>query len=78
MPELANVPFVVFGNKIDKKEALKEDEIREMFGLQFHQTYGKDASTRNEGNRPIELFMCSVVRRAGYQNGFEWLGQFIK
>ena len=28
MPELQNVPFVVFGNKIDKKESLKEDEFR--------------------------------------------------
>ena len=47
MPELSNVPFVVFGNKIDRKEALKEEELREVMGLSFHQTYGKDASTRN-------------------------------
>lgn len=36
MPELANVPFVIFGNKIDKREALKEEEIREIMGLPFH------------------------------------------
>ena len=36
MPELANVPFVIFGNKIDKKESLKEDEIRDVLGLPFH------------------------------------------
>ena len=29
MPELQNVPFVIFGNKIDKKESLKEEEMRE-------------------------------------------------
>jgi GTP-binding protein SAR1 len=36
MAELQNVPFVVFGNKIDKKESLKEDEMREALGLHFH------------------------------------------
>jgi len=66
MPELSNVPFVIFGNKVDKKEALKEEELREVMGLPFHQTYGKNASTSNPGARPIELFMCSVVKRAGY------------
>jgi GTP-binding protein SAR1 len=42
MPELATVPFVVFGNKIDKKDSFKEEELREYLGLQFHNTYGKD------------------------------------
>ena len=36
MPELSQVPFVVFGNKIDRKEALKEEEIRDALGLHFH------------------------------------------
>ena len=36
MPELSNVPFVVFGNKVDKKDALKEEELREVIGLPFH------------------------------------------
>ena len=29
MPELQNVPFVVFGNKIDKRDALQEEPFRE-------------------------------------------------
>ena len=42
MQELQNVPFVVFGNKIDKKEALSEEQVREIFGLNYHQTFGKN------------------------------------
>ena len=60
MPELGNVPFVVFGNKIDRKDSFKEDEMREHLGLHFHQTYGKDPKHKNPGARPIEVFMCSV------------------
>lgn len=36
MPELEKVPFVVFGNKIDMKDSLKEEDLREVLGLQFH------------------------------------------
>ena len=78
MAELQNVPFVVFGNKIDKKESFKEEELRDFLGLHFHQTYGKDPKQKNPGARPIEVFMCSVKARAGYSDGFEWLGSFFK
>ena len=44
MPELSNVPFVVFGNKIDKKESLKEEELRGVLNLPYHTTWGKEAS----------------------------------
>ena len=42
MAELQSIPFVIFGNKIDKRDALKEEELREYFGLHYHQTMGKD------------------------------------
>ena len=42
MPELKDIPCVVFGNKVDKKDALKEEEFREQMGLQYHVTKGKN------------------------------------
>mmetsp|Transcript_14575 Transcript_14575/g.18011 ORF Transcript_14575/g.18011 Transcript_14575/m.18011 type:complete len:192 (-) Transcript_14575:1191-1766(-) len=72
---LQNVPFLVLGNKIDITAAASEDELREQLGL--YETYGKDTKREDSGVRPIELFMCSVVRKMGYAEGFRWLAQFL-
>jgi len=74
--ELANVPFLVLGNKIDMPQAASEDELRYAFGMM--DTYGKETKLDKESDfRPIELYMCSVVRRMGYADGFKWLVQFL-
>merc|ERR1719399_2442847 len=39
---LANVPFVVLGNKIDIPTAASEEELRQYLGLYAHMTYGRD------------------------------------
>merc|ERR1711957_1011894 len=54
---LANVPFVVLGNKIDIPPAASEDELRRDLGLQGHVTFGKDTKPGSSGVRPVELFM---------------------
>ena len=77
MPELQNIPFVVFGNKIDLPGALNEEQLRETLGLEFHKTAGKGAQ-KNPGTRPVEVFMCSVMKRVGYSDGFAWLSSYIK
>ncbi|XP_050527764.1 GTP-binding protein SAR1b-like isoform X1 [Daktulosphaira vitifoliae] len=73
---LINCPVLVLGNKIDRPGALNEHELRTYFSL--HQTTGKGRVSRAElPGRPLEVFMCSVLKREGYAEGFRWLAQYI-
>ncbi|KAK9139201.1 hypothetical protein Scep_008882 [Stephania cephalantha] len=75
---LANVPFLVLGNKIDIPYAASEDELRYHLGL-TNFTTGKGKVNLSDSNvRPLEVFMCSIVRKMGYGDGFKWLSQYIK
>lgn len=75
-PELAKVPIVVLGNKIDIPNAASEDDFRAEFGLQAHMTYGRNGK-KDSTIRPVEVFMCSVLKRMGFREAFQWLGQFL-
>eukprot|EP01089_Gocevia_fonbrunei_P009448 TRINITY_DN21754_c0_g1_i1.p1 TRINITY_DN21754_c0_g1~~TRINITY_DN21754_c0_g1_i1.p1 ORF type:complete len:195 (-),score=43.33 TRINITY_DN21754_c0_g1_i1:55-639(-) len=75
-PVIAHVPFLVLGNKIDDPKAVSEQELRNALGLQV---------TTQKGNvklephiRPIEVFMCSVVKGIGYAEGFRWASQYVQ
>ena len=75
--QIASAPVLVLGNKIDIPGAASEDEIRQCFGLHGNTT-GKGTVPRSElHTRPMELFMCSVLKRQGYGEGFRWLAQYI-
>eukprot|EP00455_Lapot_gusevi_P029390 TRINITY_DN3147_c0_g1_i4.p2 TRINITY_DN3147_c0_g1~~TRINITY_DN3147_c0_g1_i4.p2 ORF type:complete len:192 (+),score=66.43 TRINITY_DN3147_c0_g1_i4:103-678(+) len=73
---VGNVPFLVLGNKIDVRGAVDEAFLRESLGLGLLTT-GKEGRVA-EGIRPLELYMCSVVKRAGYADGFKWLSNYLK
>jgi len=72
---IAHVPFLVLGNKIDKPGAVPEDVLRQALGLT--QTPGKDVKVDASQMRPIEVFMCSIIKRSGYAEGFRWLSQYL-
>ncbi|KAK0582141.1 hypothetical protein LWI29_021957 [Acer saccharum] len=75
---LADVPFLVLGNKIDIPYAASEDELRYHLGL-TNFTTGKGKVNLTDSNvRPLEVFMCSIVRKMGYGDGFKWVSQYIK
>jgi len=75
--QLVGVPILILGNKIDRPGAVGEDGLRQMFGL-AGQTTGKGQIARHKlQRRPLELFMCSVLNKTGYAEGFRWLAQYI-
>ena len=77
MPELSDVPICILGNKVDKPGSVSEDELREYLELLPHQTWGKDTKKPNPGARKVEIFMCSVKKRIGYIDGFQWISTFL-
>ena len=74
---MQHVPFLILGNKIDIANAASEQELRHVMGL--FQTTGKTNFNvgKDTGTRPVELFMCSIVKKHGYGEGFQWLMRFL-
>ena len=75
---LASVPFLILGNKIDIPYAASEDELRYHLGLTNFTTGKGKVNLADSNVRPLEVFMCSIVRKMGYGDGFKWLSQYIK
>ncbi|XP_076016595.1 small COPII coat GTPase SAR1A [Genypterus blacodes] len=74
---ISNIPVLILGNKIDRPEAASEDALRGIFGLQGHTTGKGNVSLKGVNVRPMEVFMCSVLKRQGYGEAFRWLAQYI-
>lgn len=73
-----DLPVLVIGNKIDLPIAASESVLREALFLQ--NTVGKAVPVASvpAGQRVIELFMCSVINRAGFAHAFKWLFAFLE
>ncbi|XP_056626837.1 GTP-binding protein SAR1b isoform X2 [Triplophysa dalaica] len=74
---ISSVPVLVLGNKIDRPEAVSDMRLREVFCLEGHTTGKGNVSSKDMNVRPLEVFMCSVLKKQGYGEGFRWLSQYI-
>lgn len=66
---LENIPVAILGNKVDKKGAVQEFELRDALDL---------STIQSNGTRQIELFMCSITQKAGYPQALEWMSKYLK
>lgn len=73
---LKDVPFLILGNKIDAKGAVDEGTLKQALNINDVCT-GKNKGEKDQGRRPLEVHMCSVVKRVGYDKGFKWLSQYL-
>ena len=68
------MPIVVLGNKVDMGTAAGELELKDGLGLTY-MTTGKQNFSK--GIRPIEIYMCSVVKKFGYAEGYRHFAFYI-
>lgn len=76
--ELAHTPFVILGNKIDLPRAIPEEQLKAALGINGLTTGKSTKVAKDSGVRPMEVFMCSVVKKVGYGDAFRWLSQYLQ
>ena len=75
---LESTPVLILGNKIDIPGAVSEEEMKKVFGLEGRTTgKGKWPWRKPRPDQPLEVFMCSILKKQGCGEAFRWLGQFI-
>lgn len=72
-PQIAHCPILVLGNKIDKFGSVSEEYLKLLFEIANICTGKGKTTIRDNGFRPIEVFMCSLAARQGYGEAFRWL-----
>jgi len=68
-PQLEGMPICILGNKVDKNGAVEEHELKQALDLD---------NLKSKNTRPLELFMCSITKKAGYNLGLEWMTKYLK
>lgn len=78
--DIKDVPIAILGNKIDVPGAASDAELKAAFLLDG-QTTGKHGISGASGieneRRPLEVFMCSFLKKTGYGDGFRWIAKLI-
>eukprot|EP00768_Dysnectes_brevis_P006362 gnl/Dysnectes_brevis/497_a550_4029.p2 GENE.gnl/Dysnectes_brevis/497_a550_4029~~gnl/Dysnectes_brevis/497_a550_4029.p2 ORF type:complete len:192 (-),score=59.31 gnl/Dysnectes_brevis/497_a550_4029:20-595(-) len=74
--DLAKTPFLILGNKIDLHSAVPTEQLIRELDVAQHLT-GQAGGKLGEGRRPLEVFMCSVINKQGYREGFQWLSKYL-
>ncbi|KAI5059508.1 hypothetical protein GOP47_0025827 [Adiantum capillus-veneris] len=69
---LAQVPFFILRNKIDIPIVALEDELRYYLGLSSYTTRKGKVNLTGSNIRPTKIFMCSIIHKMGYGDGFKW------
>ncbi len=70
-------PVAVIANKIDAPGAMGEAEVLYGLGI-YHVRTGKvEGDNGEEHGRPLEVFMCSLLKRQGYGEAFRWIARFL-
>ncbi|CEF70802.1 LD39266p [Strongyloides ratti] len=75
--QISSCPILILGNKIDKPNALNEDYLKYHLGITDMTTGKGNIPKKDLITRPMEIFMCSVLKRQGYGEGFRWLAQYL-
>jgi GTP-binding protein SAR1 len=75
--DFANIPIAILGNKIDMPSAVNDEMLKAALGLTSKTTGKSQNQNENVKNvRPLEVFMCSIVKNAGYGEAFRWIAQY--
>lgn len=64
---MSEIPILVLGNKIDLVGSVSQVELYEYLQLTSLQQFCP--------SRPLQLFMCSLVKKQGYREGIQWLSK---
>ncbi|KAI3386895.1 hypothetical protein SNEBB_004539 [Seison nebaliae] len=75
--QVSQCPVLVLGNKMDLPTAISEMEAKYYLGVTEMCTGKGNVPRVDLARRPIELYLCSVLNREGYGEGFRWLSQYL-
>lgn len=62
----AGVPLLILGNKSDLEGSMGKAELVKSLGCDL-----------DDGERPVELYLSSLIAGTGYTQGFQWLSNHL-